>query len=51
MADEPTCPRCGMGKHLWQGNGGQGVTADDGTVYCCEGCMNDTGCTCDDPGD
>lgn len=40
------CPRCGMRQHEWQGNGGHGFTADDGALYCCQGCAEQTGCTC-----
>ena len=39
------CPRCGMTKEEWKGNAGQGVTKD-GQTYCCQGCADDTGCTC-----
>jgi hypothetical protein len=44
---EATCPGCGMGKHLWTGNGGEGVDKD-GQTYCCQGCADQgmAGCTC-----
>jgi hypothetical protein len=42
---QQTCPRCGMAKQAWQGNGGQGVNRG-GRTYCCAGCADDTGCTC-----
>ena len=44
---EVTCPGCGMGKHLWTGNGGEGVE-QEGQTYCCQGCADEpgTGCTC-----
>lgn len=42
---EQTCPRCGMTKSQWKGNGGDGVERD-GVRYCCDGCANGTGCTC-----
>jgi len=36
-----------MGKHLWTGNGGQGVEKD-GETHCCQGCADQgmAGCTC-----
>jgi hypothetical protein len=40
-----TCPRCGMTRERWKGNGGQGVQSG-GQTYCCQGCANNTGCTC-----
>jgi hypothetical protein len=44
---EATCPGCGMGKHLWTGNGGEGVEKDNQT-FCCQGCADQgmSGCTC-----
>jgi hypothetical protein len=44
---EVMCPGCGMGKHLWMGNGGEGVEKD-GQTFCCQGCADDPGkgCTC-----
>ena len=45
MADERTCPGCGMATSVWKGNGGQGVPKD-GATYCCEDCANGTGCIC-----
>ncbi len=44
---EATCPSCGMGKHLWTGNGGKGIEKD-GQTYCCQGCADQgvSGCTC-----
>ena len=45
QSDEQTCPRCGMTKGQWQGNGRQGVQSGSQT-YCCQGCANNTGCTC-----
>jgi hypothetical protein len=44
MADQ-TCPRCGMHRNDWKGNNGRGVTRE-GQTYCCDGCANNTGCTC-----
>lgn len=43
--NQQTCPRCGMQRDKWQGNGGQGVQ-QSGQTYCCAGCANNTGCTC-----
>jgi hypothetical protein len=40
-----TCADCGMVKADWKGNNGQGVEKD-GRMYCCDGCANETGCTC-----
>jgi hypothetical protein len=40
-----TCPRCGMPRELWEGNGGLGYT-EDGVTYCCRGCAENAGCTC-----
>jgi hypothetical protein len=42
---QQTCPKCGMAKNEWKGNGGQGVNAG-GQTYCCSGCAQGTGCTC-----
>jgi hypothetical protein len=44
---EPTsCARCGMEKQDWRGNQGRGYP-NEGDVYCCKGCAEDTGCTCE----
>lgn len=40
------CPECGMDARDWTGNNGQGYTLDDET-YCCEGCAEGPGCTCE----
>ena len=42
---EKTCPKCGMTEKQWKGNNGQGVNKDNQT-YCCNGCAENTGCTC-----
>ena len=42
---QQTCPQCGMQQAEWKGNGGRGVSKD-GRTYCCEGCAENTGCTC-----
>jgi hypothetical protein len=38
----PACPRCGMIKNEWPGEG----YTHDGQTYCCQGCAERTGCTC-----
>ncbi len=38
----PKCPSCGMPKNEWPGEG----YSHDGENYCCQGCAEDTGCTC-----
>ncbi len=43
--NQQNCPRCGMPHNDWKGNQGQGFQRGDQT-YCCEGCANNTGCTC-----
>jgi hypothetical protein len=44
MADR-TCPRCGMDENQWKGNNGRGVNKN-GQNYCCEGCAENSRCTC-----
>jgi hypothetical protein len=39
------CASCGMPKGRWTANEGQGI-AKNNEFYCCEGCADDTGCTC-----
>jgi hypothetical protein len=39
------CAGCHMPRNQWQGNGGQGV-GQNGQMYCCQGCANNSGCTC-----
>jgi hypothetical protein len=39
---QPFCPRCKMIKNDWPG---EGYTLG-GETYCCQGCAEDTGCTC-----
>jgi hypothetical protein len=34
-----------MAKNQWKANGGQGVS-QGGQTYCCDGCAQNTGCTC-----
>jgi len=38
----PACPRCGMIKNDWPGEG----YTHDGEIYCCQGCAENTGCVC-----
>ena len=45
MAVQETCPNCDMEKGVWKGNGGQGVMRD-GIAYCCQECLEGTGCIC-----
>ena len=45
--EQSTCPNCLMEKSEWTGNAGKGVQQDQ-DVYCCQGCAEDTGCTCAD---
>lgn len=42
---QQTCDRCGLPRDQWKGNNGEGVQKN-GQTYCCEGCANNTGCTC-----
>jgi len=46
LPSERICSRCGMSKEEWSGNHGKGVI-ESGETYCCKGCAEDTGCTCD----
>jgi hypothetical protein len=39
---QPACPGCAMIKSEWPGEG----YAHDGQMYCCQGCAEGTGCTC-----
>jgi hypothetical protein len=39
---QPACPGCGMIKNQWPG---EGYTHEQET-YCCQGCAEGTGCTC-----
>jgi hypothetical protein len=45
MATAEECPNCGMPRDEWQGNGGRGYTQGSET-FCCQGCAEGTGCTC-----
>jgi hypothetical protein len=46
MAEEMECPNCGMLQEQWSANEGRGYMMA-GDVYCCQGCAEDSGCTCD----
>jgi len=41
---EERCPRCLLPRSEWTGNG-DGVARID-QLYCCQGCADDTGCSC-----
>lgn len=41
------CPACGLAKTEWIVNKGEGFPYDD-MMYCCRGCAEDIGCTCQD---
>ena len=41
-----TCPNCGMPRDEWADDDPGGYKAEDGTVHCCKGCAEGTGCTC-----
>lgn len=41
--EEQTCARCGMEKQDWSEPEGFEL---EGITYCCQGCADDTGCTC-----
>ncbi len=45
MEQKQTCPACGTPKQDWRENGGEGYKSDDG-IYCCQGCAEGSGCTC-----
>lgn len=38
------CPRCGLRSDHWENNG-QGFPSG-GQRYCCQGCAEQSGCTC-----
>jgi hypothetical protein len=42
---EEMCPRCGMQQSEWQEPEG---FERNGETYCCQGCADETGCTCGD---
>lgn len=41
-----TCAECEMPRTSWQGSDGNGYTLN-GERYCCQGCAEGTGCTCE----
>jgi hypothetical protein len=43
------CPACGLGKSEWVVNKGEGYSYDEMT-YCCRGCAEDVGCSCQTEG-
>jgi hypothetical protein len=45
QGSQQSCPNCGMQRQQWKGNGGQGFQRGNQT-YCCQGCADNTGCTC-----
>ncbi len=42
------CPDCSLKRAEWHGNRGRGHVLDD-VRYCCQGCAEDTACTCFTP--
>lgn len=41
-----TCPNCGaVQSEQWEDNG-KGYYTERGQTYCCQGCAENTGCTC-----
>ena len=46
LPNELICSRCGMERAEWTGNKGRGVI-ESGEYYCCKGCAEDAGCSCD----
>ena len=45
LMDE-TCAGCGLPQSQWEGHDGHGYVMD-GETYCCRGCAEGTGCTCE----
>ncbi len=41
---EQACPRCGMEREDWPNEKG---FRKQGQVYCCQGCADNVGCTCE----
>jgi hypothetical protein len=48
--DEQRCPGCGMEAEDWKGTGSRGFHAG-GELYCCQGCADGSGCTCESGAD
>ena len=42
-APQPICPGCGVIKNEWPGEG----YTHDGQTFCCQGCAEGSGCTCE----
>jgi hypothetical protein len=42
-SDERSCPKCGMERSKWSASNGFSMS---GQQYCCSGCAQDTGCSC-----
>jgi hypothetical protein len=40
------CPGCGMPEEQWMGDGGRGIAAQDGRIYCCRDCAQGRECQC-----
>ena len=45
--EEKKCASCGMEEEQWTANEGQGFEKDE-DLYCCRGCAEGTGCTCEE---
>ncbi len=45
MFDDEQCPNCGMPNDQWNA-GGRGFAVGEQT-FCCRGCAEDIGCTCE----
>ena len=45
--EDQMCPRCGMNQKDWTANEGRGFNKE-GESYCCQGCAEGTGCTCEE---
>lgn len=43
--EKQTCAQCEITRKGWGDNSGRGFEKE-GRVYCCEGCSEETGCTC-----
>jgi len=50
IAGQDICSRCALSKEEWSANRGKGFKSK-GEIYCCEGCAEDTGCTCENDQD
>ena len=43
--DDRACPNCSRPRDQWPDDAAGGYTKD-GAVYCCQGCIEGSGCTC-----